>query len=164
MTNIFSIQKYFFDPKNQNSEKYFQIFEILKNIFKISKFSKISKFLRFFKIFKILRFLKIRNFFQKKYFLTKPFLFWRYDRVEFFKALSRWKTPPDEQAMLRFFGAIYKNFRYFRFIVTWELQNIKKRINSINKWKKLTFPASKTRKFPKITWISFVFYLFNKGQ
>ena len=67
-------------------------------------------------IFGIIRFffnfIFFRNFLRKKYFLLKSFLFWRYDRVESFKALSRWKTPPNEKDPTYFVRAIFEIFTF----------------------------------------------------
>ena len=65
---------------------------------------------RNFRIFSFLFF--FRNFLRKKYFLLKSFLFWRYDRVESFKALSRWKTAPDEKDPTYFFRWIFIFFNF----------------------------------------------------
>ena len=41
--------------------------------------------------------------------------FERYVRVEHFKALSRWKTPPDEKGATLFCRTIFENFVFFQF-------------------------------------------------
>ena len=71
-----------------------------------------SKILEDFGIFKILRFARDHNFFRKKYFLLKYFLFVRYDQVESFKALSRGKTPPDEKDTAYFVRTIFGFFTF----------------------------------------------------
>ena len=61
-----------------------------------------------FRIFSICQcYVLVRNFFKNKYFLMGSNFFERYDRVEQFKHLSRWKTPPDEKGATLFCRTIF---------------------------------------------------------
>ena len=71
-----------------------------------------SKILENFGIFRFLRFLRDHNFFRKKYFLLKYFLFFRHHQVESFKALSRGKTLPDEKDTAYFVRTIFGFFTF----------------------------------------------------